>query len=124
MTTPGLHCPRLFCVVCGAEFRVHPYRLTTARVCSRDCGAVLAGWGRSRKRYLGVRALYRKHCGRRVHRLTMEAALGRRLIPEEIVHHMDGNPRNNRLENLRVVTKQEHAELHEAQSGCTKRRRK
>jgi hypothetical protein len=36
----------------------------------------------------------------------MEAALGRYLRPEEVVHHIDGNPSNNRLDNLRLFASQ------------------
>lgn len=35
-----------------------------------------------------------------------------------VVHHIDGNPRNNRMENLRVVTHAEHRQEHE--KGSTK----
>ena len=37
-----------------------------------------------------------------VHRLVMEEQLGRRLLPTEVVDHIDGDTRNNRPENLRV----------------------
>ena len=38
------------------------------------------------------------------HRLIVERFLGRYLTPEEVVHHCDGNPNNNSLENLKVFT--------------------
>lgn len=37
-----------------------------------------------------------------VHRLVIEQKLGRYLLPTEVVDHIDGNPRNNSPENLRV----------------------
>ena len=47
-----------------------------------------------------------------LHRITMEVALGRRLLPTEVVHHKDGNGRNNRLENLQLCTRKEHRVIH------------
>jgi len=38
----------------------------------------------------------------REHRLVMERELGRHLLPEEVVDHIDGNTGNNYLSNLRV----------------------
>lgn len=35
-----------------------------------------------------------------VHRLVMEQKLGRYLLPNEVVHHLDGNPKNNEPSNL------------------------
>lgn len=40
------------------------------------------------------------------HRLIMEECLGRFLDPEEVVHHIDGNPSNNALENLQLFANQ------------------
>lgn len=36
------------------------------------------------------------------HRLIMEHRLGRLLLPNEIVHHIDGNRENNQLNNLEL----------------------
>lgn len=46
------------------------------------------------------------------HRLVMEKFLGRKLERYEIVHHKDGNKRNNSLENLEVMTLSEHSRIH------------
>ena len=40
------------------------------------------------------------------HRRVMEKHLGRYLKPEEVVHHIDGNPRNNSIDNLKLYKSQ------------------
>jgi len=46
------------------------------------------------------------------HRKIMEDIIKRPLEKEELVHHIDGNPWNNNIENLKIVTKEEHMKLH------------
>lgn len=46
------------------------------------------------------------------HRFVMEQALGRYLATNEHVHHIDGNKLNNSLDNLQMVTPEEHGRIH------------
>jgi hypothetical protein len=49
------------------------------------------------------------------HRLIMEESLGRPLEPGEQVHHIDGNPSNNTLENLRLFNSNNEHRKYEVQ---------
>ncbi len=48
----------------------------------------------------------------REHRLVMEQHLGRYLEPIEIVHHIDGNRKNNNISNLELTNQEMHAKNH------------
>ena len=51
------------------------------------------------------------------HRVVMENYLGRLLNSDEIVHHLDGNKKNNVIENLQVLSCNEHSHLHGIRVG-------
>lgn len=52
--------------------------------------------------------------GKRVleHRLVIEQHFQRKLFPFEVVHHLNHNKSDNRLENLQVMAKGTHAAKH------------
>lgn len=52
----------------------------------------------------------------REQRLVVEAALGRYLSEDEVVHHIDGDKLNNALDNLEVMSRSEHM-LHHLHNG-------
>jgi len=61
----------------------------------------------------GEKKSYPKIKGRHLHRVIAEMIIGRPLNKHEVVHHIDGNKRNNDPSNLKVFTTQnEHASYH------------
>lgn len=50
--------------------------------------------------------------GIKEHRLIVEQHLGRKLDRSEHIHHINGNPRDNRIENLKIVSASEHGKIH------------
>ena len=120
---------------CGLEC-ARASRLSTVneKVCGR-CGVTFkrktrdggASW--RRRAYCGIRCSqvgrplarstrYRR-IGRKLpaHRVTMEATLGRSLMPGEVVHHIDGNKLNNDPANLVVMSAHDHARLHQSEDA-------
>ena len=65
------------------------------------------------KRYLAIG-------NRPKHRVRIEKLLlqyGVVLEPDQVVHHKDGNKRNNRIENLTVMSYADHRKLHAGTEG-------
>lgn len=55
---------------------------------------------------------YRKLNNRHEHRVVAEQKIGRPLRKDEVVHHIDGNKRNNSSDNLMICSRAEHARIH------------
>lgn len=53
-----------------------------------------------------------EHKGRSEHVRVMEERIGRRLLADEIVHHIDRDRSNNSIDNLALITRAGHARLH------------
>lgn len=46
------------------------------------------------------------------HIRTAEKKVGGKIRTNRVVHHIDGNKKNNRPENLQVMSRREHSRLH------------
>ncbi len=110
------------CAECGDPF-TPTARHPNGTYCSRTCAnrvtartrATTKGFVRTAKGYI---ALYRPGHPMAMktgyvleHRLVMAEALGRMLLPTEVVDHINTVKDDNRPENLRVLTKKAHDDL-------------
>lgn len=103
------------CEICSSEF-VPPRKNRPGRYCSTKCRNTGNSRASTERRANAVRGTgtrwYVKVHGRHQHRVVAEEMLGRPLAKGEIVHHKDGNKKNNSPENLVVMTQSEHMREH------------
>lgn len=96
------------CAYCGEEFTYYCSKksMGTRKTCSRSCwnkyntGKNNARWKNGYTRDDGYRVVRANGECVLEHRHFMEEHLGRKLKKGEVVHHKDGNPSNNMIENL------------------------
>jgi hypothetical protein len=115
-----LHLPDKECLHCGTTFgrdsckQVSDYKVK--KFCSKDCylkwkvGENHHNWkGGTKTRPDGY--IRESKTDKYIHRLVMEKHLGRPLLSTEHIHHIDGNPKNNDISNLKIVSNSEHRKL-------------
>ena len=115
-----------FCVVCKKKYlaKVEYLRHGMGRACSRSCRGLLSHGLKERTYnhphykviYLPSHHRARKQEPRKgfvfEHLVIAEKKIGRRIYRSEVVHHINGNKRDNRPQNLEVMPKRKHFALH------------
>ncbi len=98
----------LRCVVCDLEFE-------GTKKTRKYCKSCLAKMNKGLNDVVTNNYIYSKHNYRVSiweHRVIAENLLGRKLKTNEVVHHIDCNPKNNSIHNLIVLSRGKHTSLH------------
>lgn len=104
------------CLVCSVEFL--PKRPTDGgSFCSYKCSGVSMRKDRvDRNGYWYICRPDHPNCSLQgyvaEHRLIVERDIGRLLRCDEVVHHINEDPKDNRIENLQVMSDSEHKSHH------------
>ncbi len=109
------------CAHCQKSFMIYPSALKRGE--GKFCGLVcmgLATKGVNNPNYkgghisiAGYRIIYIKGSQVYEHRYLMEQHLGRKLTPDEVIHHKNGIRDDNIMKNLHLMNQSEHIKLHQ-----------
>ncbi len=109
------------CQECSKQFLKEWNQITRSKfhfcskICrnkNKECSRYAAEQNGNVQRFRGEGKSYVKFLGRHAHRIAAEEKLGRALKRGEIVHHINGDRRDNRHENLEVMTQSDHIKIH------------
>lgn len=114
------------CAFCSSKIKIENYRIKRSKTktfyCSFFCkGKALKtyrlhyGFKKTRftdKKYSDYKWVWNGTRMKAEHRMIMENHLGRVLESWEHVHHINEDPKDNRIENLMIVTAKEHGKIH------------
>lgn len=128
------------CLTCGKTFKTFLVFKDRKKFCSKECYSkdmknrtgikhprfkYKIAYGRH-GRYFAVLSPHHPYADGKgyvmEHRLVMEKHIGRFLKPDEVIHHIDENPKNNDISNLRLMVKTDHDQLHSV-SRWTRRKK-
>ena len=113
-----------YCKVCQKIFFVKPSVLNRGKglFCSKSCAHLKennlrwkGGKFINNQGYIFVKTNNFQRTTRgyeRQHRIVVENQLGIELTKDQIIHHINGNKIDNRIENLQITTKTEHPKIH------------
>lgn len=91
------------CDNCFSSFNYYKSHKTGKRVfCSRKC----------HQEFIKKSIFNHPHWKNKGYRKIVEQHLNRKLKPSEIIHHVNGNHSDNRIENLQITTRIVHPKFH------------
>lgn len=94
------------CVLCGKHF-IGARKET--RFCSKEC---LDNYYKIDSHDVMGHYLFKEKTLINEHRAIVEELLHLKLSYNKVIHHLDGNPRNNSLNNLIILSRSNHTKLH------------
>ena len=93
------------CIICGQSFRASNHDSKYCPTCYSNLQKIGSCGKNNYENAKGG-----GHCW--MHRKIATQVLNRPLNTNEVVHHLDGNPKNNELTNLLVLSRSKHLALH------------